>query len=140
MKRLLTDKRGAVAIEMAFALPVTIMLMIGIMQFALVLQASGGMRHGIGEGLRYAKVNPLADPTDKFAVAALKKKVETIAMDSMAGIDREGIQSVVFMSGTDANGAEFGQIDVNYAMKPLIPFAPVGAIKINETRKIYLPS
>ncbi len=70
LRKLASHRDGAVAIEMAFALPVLVTLMIGILQFGLILQASGAMRHGIGEGLRFAKVNAVADPSDPVQVAA----------------------------------------------------------------------
>jgi hypothetical protein len=139
-RRLCSDARGAVAIEMAFALPVVVMLMIGILQFALVLQASGAMRHGIGEGLRFAKVNAIADPDDAAEVAALEQEVEDVAMAALAGMDRDGIKSIEFTSGTDASGARFGRIDVIYGMKPIIPFAPLPEIALSESRQAFLPS
>lgn len=129
LKNLRSDKSGAVVIEMAFALPVVIALMIGILQFALVLQASGAMRHGIGEGLRFAKVNASATPA----------QVEAEARANMAGVKLSGIQSLTFQRGT-ASGAAFGRIAMQYELTPLIPFAPLPAIQLNETRTAYLPS
>ena len=67
IKKFLSDKRGAVIIETAFALPVLILLMIGMLQFGLVLQASGAMRNAIGQGIRFAKVNPNATETEVLA-------------------------------------------------------------------------
>jgi len=139
IRNIVSDKRGAAAVEMAFALPVTIMLMIGILQFALVLQASGAMRHGLGEGLRYAKVNTVSDPSDSSAVAAHKATVEEIAKNSLAGVNPSGIKAVTFARGV-SNGAQFGSISMEYELKPIIPFAAIPAIKLNESRQIYLPS
>ena len=139
LKKLRADSNGTAVIEFAMAMPVLITIMIGILQFALVLQASGAMRHGMGEGLRYAKVNAISDPSDAVAVAALKAKVEEIAKDSMAGIDRDHITSMEFTSGT-SDGADYGQLDVKYQMQPLIPFAPLPPITINESRTVFLPS
>jgi len=139
LRKLASNRDGAIAIEMAFALPVLITLMMGILQFGLILQASGAMRHGIGEGLRFAKVNTVSDPSDPVLVAAHKSQVETIARDALAGIDRNKVQSIAFTSGV-ANGAEFGRIDVRYQMQPLIPFSAIPPITINESKTIYLPS
>ncbi len=69
----------------------------------------------------------------------MPRTIETIARDALAGIDRDNIQSIVFTSGT-SNGAEFGRIDVSYAMDPLIPFADIKPITINESKTVYLPS
>lgn len=139
LKKLAADNGGATLVEFAFALPVLIMIMIGTLQFALVMQASGAMRHGIGEGLRYAKVNGVDDPDDPVEVAALKAKVEEVARDALTGINLSNIKSLEFSRGTD-NGAEYGRIDMEYEMETVIPFTPGGKIDMNESRTVYLPA
>lgn len=129
VRKLRSDEGGAVAIEMAFALPVLVTLMIGILQFALVLQASGAMRHGIGEGLRFAKVN----------ASATAAQVEAETRANMEGVKLTGIRSLTFQRGT-ASGAAFGRIAMQYELTPVIPFAPLPPIQLNETRTAYLPS
>ena len=128
-RRLLTDKRGATLVETAFALPVLVTLMIGILQFGLVLQASGAIRHGIGEGLRFAKVNPSATSTQVLGVSR----------NAMTGIDMAGITAQNYTSGT-VNGVKFGRISLRYQFSPFIPFAKLPPITLNETRQVYLPS
>lgn len=139
LKSLARDRNGAAVIETAFALPVLVMLMIGILQFGMMLQASGAMRHSMGEGLRYAKVNAVTDPTDAAEVAALKAKVEEITKASLAGINKDNIKMLTFTSGEDS-GAKYGKIEMRYEMKPFIPFVPMDAIKITKSRTVYLPS
>ncbi len=127
-REIIRDRRGATVIEYAFALPVLVMLMIGILQFALILQASGAMRHGIGEGLRYAKVNP--DATESEVLAQVRP--------AMGGVDLNNVTSLRFTSGT-TNGVAFGRITMQYEMMPVIPFAPLPAIQLSETRTTFLP-
>jgi len=129
MKKLLRDNSGAAAIEAAFALPVLATMMIGILQFALVFQASGAMRHGLGEGLRFAKVTPGATST----------QVLDKTRAGLAGINLDGITALTFQSGTD-NGAQFGLISMTYKLEPLLPFAAIPPITLTETRRAYLPS
>jgi Flp pilus assembly protein TadG len=140
MIRLLSDKRGAIVVEMAFSIPIMVMLMIGILQFALVLQASGAMRNAIGQGIRYAKVHPLEDPDDPSEVAALKGEVEAVAREGLAGVDKSGIKTLQYTTGTDANGIEYGTITMTYELKPLIPFATIPPIELTQTRTGYLPT
>lgn len=127
--KLIRDTRGAVVIEAAFAIPVLVTIMIGILQFALVLQASGAMRYGIGEGLRYAKVNP----------DATSKEVLDVARGAMAGVDLDGLVTTSYAKGS-VNGAEYGRIILRYELKPVIPFAAIPPITLSETRRAYLPS
>lgn len=140
IRKILSEKRGVATIEMAFALPVLVTIMIGILQFGMVLQASGAMRHGMGEGLRYAKVNDVSDPTDTTQIKALTKGVEDTVMDGLAGINPDGVKTLKFERSTDANGVVSGTITMQYELDPIIPFAALPAIKMNRTRTAYLPS
>ena len=127
--QLRNDSRGAVAVEMALTLPIIITLMIGILQFALILQAGGALRHGIGEGLRMAKVNP----------AVTEAQIRDEVRANLRGIDSRNIQGIDFVTGT-TNGANWGRVDVVYQLQPIIPFAPLPSFQLNESRTVYLPS
>lgn len=128
LARIGADQRGAAAVEFALAIPALITLMIAILQFGIVLHASGGVRHAVGEGIRHAKVYP--DATE----AQIYDKVR----NSMAGVNPAGITSLTFERGT-ANGADFGRVTMQYELQPVIPFAAIPPITFNESRTAYLP-
>lgn len=133
LKRFRTNEKGAAAIEVALTLPILITIMIGILQFALILQAQGAMRHGIGEGLRMAKVD----------ASATKSQILSETKASLSGINISKVTSMDFTRGTkslDGEVANWGRITINYEMQPIIPFAPVPPIKLTATRTVYLPS
>lgn len=123
------DERGATIVEFALALPLLATMMIGILQYALVLHASGAVRHALGEGIRYAKVYPEASEAD----------VLTKTRNSMQGIDPSGIGALAFTRGV-ANNSRYGRLEVSYTLKPIIPFVAIPAIVIDESRQAYLPS
>ena len=129
LRRLFADKRGSTVIEFAFALPVLAMLMLGILQYGIVLHASGGLRHALGEGIRYAKVHPEASE----AIVLQKTK------ESLVEIGPTKITSLTFVRGR-TNGAQFGRLHIDYEITPLIPFLPIETIALSETRTSYLPS
>ena len=52
--RLTRDERGAAAVEMAFAIPVLIVMIWAFVQLAQVYRAVAGMQQALGEGARYA--------------------------------------------------------------------------------------
>jgi Flp pilus assembly protein TadG len=52
----LRDESGAAAIEFAIAVPVLIMMIWGIFQVAMVLQANAGVQQALGQGARYATI------------------------------------------------------------------------------------
>lgn len=140
IRKLLSEKRGVATIEMAFALPVLVTIMIGILQFGMVLQASGAMRNGIGQGLRYAKVNDVSDPSDPVQVKALTTAVEKVVMNGLAGINPDGVKTLKFVRNTDADGIVSGTITMQYELDPIIPFAAIPPIKMTRSRTAYLPS
>ena len=72
MKKLLRNQDGAAAIEMAFALPILILLIYGIFQIGIAFQASAGMQNALGEGARLATLFP--EPTDAQIVARIKER------------------------------------------------------------------
>ena len=126
---LLKDTRGAAVIEFAFALPVIAMVMLGILQMGMVLHASGGMRHALGEGIRYARIDPEATDAE----------VEGHARAAMLGIDGSGIRSLTFDRGTTAGGQNFGQITMRYEVALVIPFVPLAPFELEQTKTTYLP-
>jgi len=52
--RLDRDERGAAAVEMAFALPVLVVMLWAFVQLAQVYRAVAGIQQALGEGSRYA--------------------------------------------------------------------------------------
>ncbi|MFN2100270.1 TadE/TadG family type IV pilus assembly protein [Altererythrobacter sp. MF3-039] len=122
------DENGSLGFEFAIALPILVTLMLGILQFAMVLHASGAMRNAMGEGLRLAKVNPTATAAE----------VTDETKDEFVGVAHSGIKKLVFTRGTSTNGASFGKMVMQYELQPLLPFAPIPPIVINEEKQIYL--
>ena len=57
IRRLKRDEQGAAAVEMALALPVLIIFIYGIFQIGMVMAASAGMQHALGEGARLATIS-----------------------------------------------------------------------------------
>ena len=63
----LRDERGSTAIEFAIAVPVLIMMIWGMFQISILLEANAGVEQALGEGARYAtiyNVNTNARPTN----------------------------------------------------------------------------
>ena len=127
---MMKDTKGSVGLEFGIAIPVLAALMIGVLQFALVLSASGSMRHAMGEGLRLAKVNPSATTT-----AVLDQ-----TRAQFVGGNVSNITALTFTRSTQTNGAQVGAMTMTYAMQPVIPFVPLPAITLTETKTVYLPS
>lgn len=58
VSNLLRDRRGAAALEFAFAAPVLFLFIIGIAQLGILFFANSGLKSAVGEGARYATIYP----------------------------------------------------------------------------------
>jgi len=130
MKRnILRSTGGSSTVDFAFALPVLVVMMIGIMQMGLTLHASGAMRHAVGEGIRLAKVDPTASQAD----------IEAEVKDEMTALDLDKIVTLEVTRGT-SNGVAFGRIRLQYRVDPVIQLLPVPAITLTEEKQAYIPA
>jgi hypothetical protein len=129
-QRLARCEKGSTLVEFAFAAPVVIMLMIGILQVAVALHSAGGVRHAIGEGARFAKVNRLASEAD----------VEAFVRGSFAGVDKAKIRQLRVERGVTAGGAPFARISIAYEPQIVIPFLEPRTVRLEESRLVYLPA
>ena len=129
LKPLARDERGGTITEFAFALPILATLLIGILQSSLMLYAKSGMRHGIGEAARFAKVYRAADSATVLA------KVR----GAVYGVEPSGIKTLTFQRTTSANGEDRATITMSYQPNSYIPFVPRIPVTLTETRTVYLP-
>jgi Flp pilus assembly protein TadG len=129
-RTLARDARGSAAVEAAFALPILITLMLGLLQVALVLHANGALRHAAGQGIRFAKINPGAT-TDEVLAAT---------RSGLAELDPSKITGLSLERGTAANGGAYARLSISYELRPVIPFVPVPAIPLHQARTAYVSS
>ena len=129
MTNLFRDKRGSMGLEFGLALPILVTLIIGVLQFGLVLNANGAMRNAMGEGLRLAKVNP----------SATTAQVTQRTKDTLIGVNHQGITKLTFARAT-VNNLKTGEMTMTIKLTPVIPFAPIPPIELTQTKKVYLQS
>lgn len=68
IRRTFHDERGSAAIEFAIAVPVLVMMIWGMFQVSIILEANAGVDQALGEGARYATIfdtTTNARPTDE---------------------------------------------------------------------------
>ena len=128
IRRLNSDSRGSIGLEFGLAIPILIALIIGVLQFGIVLNANGAMRHAMGEGLRLAKVD--RDATDTAVTDRVRAQ--------LVGVDPAVIQTLTFARAT-SNNIDRGTITMSIRLTPIIPFAAIPPITLTETKTIYLP-
>ncbi|WP_164931308.1 TadE family protein [Erythrobacter sp. HKB08] len=128
LRALTADREGSSTVDFAYALPVLVAFMLGIVQMGVTLHSSGALRHAAGEGVRLAKVNPDATETE----------VLDRVRSELTAMDRDKITSLTFERGT-SDGADYGRVSINYEVEPIVPFLPIPTITLSESKQAYLP-
>ena len=129
LARLRRDSRGAAVIEMAFALPVLIMLLWMIVQLGLVFRAMSGIQHGLGEGARMATLFP--KPTDSA--------IQTKITDAVYGIGPGSFNIPTPTSGT-ADGATYLDLRVTYTQPTDLLIVPGPTISVTRSKRVWIAS
>ena len=131
MKTLFTirrfDDRGAAVIEMAFALPVLIMMMWMIVQLGLVFRAMSGINHGLGEGARLATLYPQPDDD------AIKAKIS----DAVYGIGPGSFEIEDPVEGVDL-GANYLDLQVTYSQNTDLLIVPGPTISVTRSKRVWV--
>lgn len=129
LMRLFRNNRGSSTVDFAFALPVLLIIMMGMFQLGQYLHAAGAIRHALGEGIRLAKVDTDADS------AAVQAEV----YGNMGGLSTKNVVGFSF-SRTTTGAVEFGTVVMKYKLESVMPLVPVPDITITQTKTAYIPA
>jgi hypothetical protein len=83
-RQLRRDEQGVAVIEMAFALPILIVMIWIFVQLAQVYRAVAGIQQALGEGARYATL--CLSPTNSGCTAPTGDQIKTVINNSVYGI------------------------------------------------------
>ncbi len=133
-KNLRRDESGATMVELAFALPLLIMLIWALVQFGLIFRANSGIQHALGEGARLATVFPT--PTN----AEIEDKME----DAVYGIGPGNFEYSVDLpeddpATPDVDEREAGYLDltVTYEQRTSLLLVPGPTVTIRKTKRAW---
>ena len=127
IRKLRRNEDGAAVIEMAFALPILIMLIWMIIQLGLVFRAMSGIQHSLGEGARAATLWPVPDTdtiTDKMEAAVY-------------GIGPGDFTIVDPVAGT-ADGSNYLDLQVTYTQDTDLLFLPGPTISVSRSKRVWV--
>ncbi len=126
LKRLKKDEGGAAVVELAFALPILIVLIWMIVQLGLVLRAMSGIQHALGEGARLATIWPVPD------IDTIQDKMN----DAVYGIGPGDFDIPEPVEGT-ADGSEYLDLEVNYSQDTDLLLIPGPTINVSRTKRVW---
>jgi Flp pilus assembly protein TadG len=122
--KLRNDEGGAAMVEMAFALPIFLMLIWMVVQLGLVYRANAGIQNALGEGARYATLFPTPSDAD-------------ISARMLATVD--GIGPGTFTPSLTANNTEkYRDLQVTYTQATNLIMVPGPTITIVKRKRVWV--
>jgi Flp pilus assembly protein TadG len=137
VRRLRRDQEGAATVEMAFALPVLIVLIWMFVQLAQMYRAMAGIQQALGEGARYATLcmNPSAAGCGVPTVDQVKTKVS----DSVYGIGPGTFTVPTPTTGTDGTG-KYYDLTVEYSQPTTLLLFPGPTLDVTRSKRVWVAS
>jgi TadE-like protein len=134
---IIRNEDGVAAIEMAFAMPVLIVMIWMFVQLGMVYRALAGIQQGLGEGARYATlcVNPTATGCSIPNDTQITNKINA----AVYGIGPGSFTPSVSTIQTDATfGGRFYDLSVTYTQHTSLLLFPGPDISITRTKKVWV--
>ncbi|MCZ6587000.1 MAG: pilus assembly protein [Alphaproteobacteria bacterium] len=132
-RRLRADRRGAMAIEFGFALPVLILITAGLFDVSLLLWSSSTIKNAAAEGARFAVVNGGASPTPASAA-----DIETFIRTQAVGVPATALNVDVTWQPNNQSGSRVTvalAYTHNFLIGGLVGLDPV---TINKTSRMIV--
>lgn len=124
--QLLSDRRGASAVEFALAAPVLLIMIIGMAQMGILFQANAGLQHALGEAARFATINPTPSDTALIAKANAKR----------FGLISSRITGPSVAHGTNS-GAAYVDLTMSYSVPLNFVLFTGPSVTLSATRRAY---
>lgn len=126
LKRLRRDQDGAAVIEMAFALPILIMLIWMVVQLGMAFRAMAGIQHALGEGARAATLWPVPSTTT----------VQAKMNAAVYGI-KPGTFTIPTPTAGTADGSDYLDLKVNYSQPTDLIFIKGPTINVSRSKRVW---
>ncbi len=134
-RQLRRDEQGVAVIEMAFALPILIVMIWMFVQLAQVYRAVAGIQQALGEGARYATLclNPTFTGCSTPAPQDIKDRID----ESVYGIG-PGSFNTPLPSLTTAGTSRYYDLTVTYSQPTNMLFFPGPTINVTRSKRVWI--
>jgi Flp pilus assembly protein TadG len=136
-RTIVRDQEGVAAIEMAFALPVLIVMIWMFVQLAEVFRATAGIQQGLGEGARYATL--CLSPTATGCTIPTATQITDKINAAVYGIG-PGAFTVTPPTCTDdtVNGGSYYDLKVTYTQATSLLLVPGPNISVTKSKRVWV--
>lgn len=128
IRKICRDQRGAALVEMAFALPVLIVMLWMIVQMGMVFRAMSGIQHALGEGARLATLFPQPTTTQ------IRQRIN----DRVFGVGPGTFNVPNPTTGTDAGGNPYLDLNVTYTQPTSLLLFPGPTITVARSKRVWI--
>lgn len=141
-RRLLRNQSGVATIEMAFALPVLIVIIWMFVQFAQMYRALSGIQQALGEGARYATLclSPTTagcTPPPPVTDVGTTKSVKTKIAESVYGIGPGTFDPPTVTTATSGS-ATYYDLTVKYSQPTDVLLFAGPTINITRSKRVWV--
>lgn len=142
-RRLASDQSGVAAVEMAFALPVLIVMIWAFVQLAQVYRAMAGIQQGLGEGARFATLcldpglSGCSAPPPGSGTSPAADTVKAKILSSVYGIGPGTFTVDDPTVGTNGTGAYY-DLTVCYTQPTSLLLFPGPTIKVSRSKRVWI--
>jgi Flp pilus assembly protein TadG len=133
--RLVRGQEGVATVEMAFALPVLIVMLWSFVQFAQVYRALAGIQQALGQGARYATL--CTNPTSTGCGAPSTTSVQTDIQNSVYGIGPGTFTVDPPVVGNDGT-AYYYDLTVCYSQPTSLLLFPGPTVKVSRSKRVWI--
>ena len=130
------DERGVATIEMAFAVPIFIVMIWMFVQFAQMYRALSGIQQGLGEGARYATLCPT--PTASGCTIPDKDSIKAKINASVYGIGPGSFSVDDPSLQTAAAGGKYYDLTVHYTQHTSLLLFPGPDVTIARSKRVWV--
>jgi Flp pilus assembly protein TadG len=126
---IIQNERGASAVEFAIAVPVLLVMIIGIIQLGILFMANAGLQQAVEEGARFATIFP--NPDDSEIIARVN--------DRRFGLDAANVTGPSVTPGTTSDGINYVDVTMSYSAPLNFVFFETDPVTLSHTRRAYQP-
>jgi hypothetical protein len=136
-RAIVSNQDGVAAIEMAFALPVLIVMIWMFVQLAEVFRATAGIQQGLGEGARYATL--CLDPTATGCTIPSGDQITDKINAAVYGIGPGSFDITPPTCTNDTvNGGSYYDLSVTYTQPTSLLLVPGPNISVTKSKRVWV--
>ncbi len=134
--RLNRDQRGVATVEMAFALPVLIVIIFMFVQLAQVYRAMSGIQQALGQGARYATL--CINPSLNGCAVPTADQIKTVINNSVYGIGPGTFTVATPTTGSDGGTGHYYDLTVSYTQPTTLMLFPGPTINVSRSKRVWV--